>query len=131
MNIVSMIVLGLMGALLAYSVLSIFISIVRNLRAGFRFRQELAGRVGSLRLRKMLGSLGIDLSGYLHNRPVAEIEGHMRACQSCETQSTCDERLESNQKPIDDYSFCPNYESLKEVQTGLQPPLQQASAQKS
>jgi hypothetical protein len=131
MNVVSMIVLGLMGALLAYSVLSIFISIVRNLKNGFRFRQDLAGRIGNLRLRKMLGSLGIDLSGYLHSRPVAEIEGHMRACQGCETQSTCDERLGPAQKPIDDYSFCPNYESLKEAQVGLQSPEALAGAQKS
>lgn len=130
MNVVSMIVLGLMGALLAYSVLSIFISIVRNLKNGFRFRRELAGRVGSLRLRRMLESLGIDLSGYLHTRPVAEIEGHMRACQSCETQSTCDERLGAAPKPLDDYSFCPNYESLKEAQAGLAPSLQQAGVQK-
>lgn len=131
MNVVSMIVLGLMGALLAYSVLSIFISIVRNLKNGFRFRQVLAGRLGGLRLHKMLGSLGIDLSGYLHSRPVIEIEGHMRACQSCETQSTCDEHLGPAHKPTEDYSFCPNYESLKEVQIGLQPPEAVAGAQKS
>jgi hypothetical protein len=101
-----------MASLFVFAVFRILFPIVRNLIKGFEFRRDLGKKIGDLRLSKMLRSLDIALPAYLHKNRVVDIEAHMRACQACETQQTCDEELGGVQKP-EDYSFCPNYPALE------------------
>jgi uncharacterized protein DUF6455 len=116
MNPISVLVLLALGGMLLYTVLTIVVAIVRNLREGQRFRQTLAEKVRGLRLRKMLATLRIDLAGYLHRVPVVDIEKNMQACKACQAHAACDEALADDGKPAADYGFCPNYDALKPLQ---------------
>jgi hypothetical protein len=112
MNLLSLITFALMLALLLGTGILVARAVLRNLRIGLRFRYHLAQRVEQLRLHRMLKSLGIDVSSYLHEQPVNAIEAHIQQCGGCQTQTRCDERFAGVAAAEDDISFCPNSPSL-------------------
>lgn len=88
--------------------------ITRNMRQGRVVRQHLAKRVETLRMSRMLQSLGIDFNKYLHTEPVSKINESMNKCDVCVTTDTCDARLDKSDIALDNIEFCPNKDSLNE-----------------
>ena len=93
----------------------LFTVILFNVRAGKRYRVALAGRIHSLRLSKMLSTLGIDINEYLHRERSADIRRQMKSCAECENTETCDEQLENNANTIENISYCNNEQALKRL----------------
>jgi hypothetical protein len=107
-------VIFVVGCLLALTIVAIFIAIIGNLRGGMAYRKALAERLEALRLKKALGRFGVDSAVFLHTRPVNEIEDQMRACSGCGELTRCDDTLDEK-TPAQDFSFCPNFDSLSEL----------------
>lgn len=120
MNLFGQILLFLLGTLFLVTVLSVVIGIVRNVKQGMEFHQALACRVKHLRLNKMLGRAGLDVSTYVHTTRAVDVEHHMQSCQACPTQDTCDQVLAEPPSPATDYGFCPNREALETLAASAQ-----------
>jgi len=99
---------------LALFVLSIafVLLITRNVRQGLVVRQQLARRVETLRMSKMLRALGLDFSAYLHTMPISKISDSMSKCENCDTLGQCDEQLKQEEIKPEDIDFCPNQDCL-------------------
>ncbi len=112
MEIVSYILLVIIG--LAFASLSIFfiLLIAKNVRQGKVVRQKLALRVESLRMSKMLSALGLDFSKYLHEVPLNKINSSMSKCENCDSLEQCDEKLQQDIIKPEEIDFCPNHECL-------------------
>lgn len=88
-------------------------AIYRNMSHGQNYRAALLKKLSSLRLRRMIDSLGLDADRYLHSLPVTDLEQRMHHCGQCPEQPQCDERLAEGRNRIADVSFCPNLDSLR------------------
>ena len=113
MAIISYILLAILG--MAFTVLSLYflLLIAKNVKQGQVVRQKLAKRVESLRMTKMLNSLGLDFNQYLHTVPLNKISESMGKCESCETTEKCDEKLKQKSLEIQNIDFCPNQQCLE------------------
>ena len=113
---VSLVITVLLAALMLYLLVRLPLAILRNLRAGHRFRQGLAAALEDLRLSRMLGFLGIDKADYLHRETALEIQKHMQRCKACDDKERCDQVLEGD-TPVETESlgFCANIDDLKSV----------------
>lgn len=89
-------------------------AILINVRTGARFRQEMAGKLGELRLKAMLEALGIDPRIYLHQENVVDIHRQMKRCDSC-TSEQCEPHLKSGSVDVTSIGFCDNHEELRAI----------------
>lgn len=115
MNILTLAVAGLMAILTVVFILFLFVAIIYNLKAGEYYRHSLAKKLGSLRLVKMLGALGVDANVYLHNERIIDIHKQMERCSECENAVQCDEKLANNKITADDIGFCNNEKDLQDI----------------
>lgn len=99
---------------MAFIMLSLYflLLITKNVKQGQVVRQKLAKRVETLRMTKMLSSLGLDFNQYLHSVPLSKVSESMGKCESCPTTEICDQKLKLDNLEIKDINFCPNQESL-------------------
>ena len=115
MNTLNLAILGLLALLLAAFMVLLPVAIVFNMKAGMKYRQELARKLDSLRLGKMLAALGMDLNEYLASNPAVDIRDQMERCNACDNTEECDDKLSSNAIDADRIGFCNNEESLRDL----------------
>jgi len=113
MNIFSTAIAGFFVVLAGAFLLFLVVAIVRNLRAGIRYRQGIARQLSFLRLGRMLGIHGIDQASYLHSQPVLDIRDQMKRCSDCANTRECDQLLDEGVG--DQADFCDNDEKLRQV----------------
>lgn len=89
-----------------------------NFKTGQRLREALAERVKLLRLARMLKKRGLDVTAYLHEAPIHEIEANLRTCEGCDKSTECDNVL-ANPSTNRDLSFCPNDSALNQIKIGI------------
>ncbi len=82
-----------------------------NLRQIRAYRRELILRAQRLRIHRMISRAGTTLSRYLRRARPIDVEGHLLACQSCQTTDLCDKYLDQVED-IDPRTFCPNFAQL-------------------
>ena len=112
----SLIIAILLATLMLYLLVRLPVAILRNLRAGHRFREGLAQALDELRLARMLKYLGIDSTLYLHKQQALEIKKHMERCDNCDAKSRCDQVLDASPAPdVESLGFCANIDELKEM----------------
>lgn len=113
MEIFNKFILVLVGLAFVVTAVSFALLITRNMRQGRVFRRQLAEKVDSLNMGRMLRALGIDLSAYLHKVPVAQVGDSAKNCDTCDSTEQCDEALNQHAKlEPDDIDFCPNQQCL-------------------
>jgi hypothetical protein len=88
------------------------LAIVFNVKAGRKYRKQLAKNIHNLRLNKMLAALGIDTAEYLHSERVVDIHEQMTRCGECQNIETCDETL-AGEVDADKIEFCNNETALR------------------
>jgi len=115
MNLFSIIVTGLFALLMAAFAGLLFAAIVFNLRIGRKYRESLAHDIDRLRLSRMLAALGIDVTSYLHNERIVDIQQQMSRCSDCGRTAECDERLTSGSVDAREIGFCNNEQSLQQI----------------
>ncbi len=122
MGILSIVISGVLAAMLAVLAIGLPVAILRNLKKGHERRRLLAERVEALRLGKMLDGLGADRNRYLHVERVADIEQQMRRCGDCDATERCDDLLEKEPSVQPEaVEFCPNMDELKRNAGGSNP----------
>lgn len=109
LNTIALIIIAI--AFMALSI-AFLLLITKNMQQGRVVRQQLAKRVESLRMSKMLRALGIDFSSYLHTVPLTKINDSMNKCENCSTLDICDDRLQQDKISPEDIDFCPNQDCL-------------------
>lgn len=112
MSIFNYIILILLAVAFAVVGLGFILLITRNVKQGRVIREQLAERIESLRMSKMLKALGIDFSTYLHQVPLNRINESMNKCDDCPTIDRCDEKLQQDTITPEEIDFCPNQECL-------------------
>jgi len=105
---------GLLAVLGAFIMRLIYV-IASNLVNGRKFHQSLEHEFNRLRLSRMLTSLGINKTEYIHNTPVVDIKHHMDSCNACENIDECDTKLSTGDIDVDAIDFCKNEASLKKI----------------
>lgn len=121
MNLFSIIFIGVISLMGVCTVAYFLMAIFNNFMAGQSFRQELAKRIEKLRLSKMLEKKQINLTRYLHELPVHQIENQIRNCGACKEAIFCDQILSPDNVLTTNYSFCPNIQILNSLnRTNLQ-----------
>jgi len=93
------------------------VNIVRNLRQGEKYRDELERRVNGLRLGAMAEHIGVSTMGLVHRVPVVDLHQQMERCGSCDQTVACDKALktEVDAPAASVPSFCANSEQLTEL----------------
>ena len=115
MKLLTLIILAvLLSAPLIFAAV-LFAAIIINVRAGLRYRLDLARELGRLRLSKMLGALGIDSGAYLHRERVTDIYDAMARCEHCANTRECDHRLVQGAIAPDQIGFCANEAPLRQI----------------
>ena len=115
MDLISLIIAGLLVLLTGAFVVLMVLAIMFNLKAGQRYRANLAKRLDQLRLGKMLSALGIDTETYLHSERIVDIHQQMNRCSSCANTDQCDDQLADGAVRRDEIDFCNNERSLQEM----------------
>lgn len=115
MDIISLIITGLLVLLTGAFVILLVLAIMFNLKAGQRYRENLAKRLDQLRLGKMLSALGIDTETYLHSERILDIHQQMNRCSSCANTDLCDDQLSDGAVGSNEIDFCNNERSLQEM----------------
>lgn len=115
MNLFSIIVSGLLALLMVAFAGLLFAAIVFNLRIGRKYRESLARDIDRLRLSRMLAGLGIDVTRYLHNERILDIQQQMSRCSDCARTAECDERLAGGSVDAHEIGFCNNEQSLQQI----------------
>ncbi|MCG6887332.1 MAG: DUF6455 family protein [Proteobacteria bacterium] len=90
------------------------LAIIFNVKAGRKYRQQLAENIHHLRLNRMLTALGIDTAEYLHRERAVDIHEQMTRCGECQNIETCDDTL-ADVVDVDNIGFCNNEASLREM----------------
>ncbi len=106
------IALAACGLLLA-GVVAVTLSIMRQSEStvALRVRAALGRRLAGLRLARMLARRGVAPATYLDEVPAEVARSEMSACENCAAVTRCEVALESPDTP-DDFSFCPNDETM-------------------
>ena len=115
MDIFTLLAGGILGLFLLYVIMRMSYVIMRNVIVSMEFRKNLAGKVHSLRLNKMLGALGIDVNRYLHNERILDIEEHIDKCTACQNTDTCDEQLAQGSITVGNINYCNNAQALQQI----------------
>lgn len=111
----SVIVIIFLGMLLSVFGVSLFLTIIFNVKAGIKYREPLAKKLHTLRLNKMLSALGINTAEYLNTESVVTINEQMDRCAECVNTEECDENLSTNNVSLNEIDFCNNEASLKDM----------------
>lgn len=77
-------------------------------------KKNLLLRIETLRLPKMLKSLGISFANYFYKVPFEEIKECVIRCETCKSTDLCDEKLRTTELNPSDIDFCPNQEHLSQ-----------------
>lgn len=117
MNYVAISFITVVGSLLLYTGLRLFKSIHGNFHTAAALRNQYAHRIRLLPMYKMLRMRGIELSHFLSQSPVAEIEARIRNCESCVRDRECQTALK--EKTDQDFSFCANDQVFVKVEKTL------------
>lgn len=115
MNTLNLLAFGVLALLVTTFMVLLPIAIIFNMKAGMKYRQDLAHRIDKLRLSKMLVALGIDVDEYLASNPGIDIHNQMERCSACNNTEECDDKLAENDIDADRIGFCNNEESLREL----------------
>ncbi len=109
---ISFILFAIIG--LVFTLLGMFfvIRIGSSVKAGLSVRQQLAARIESLRMSKMLKALGLDSNQYLFGIHLATINNSMNNCEKCDSSEICDKKLQQKSIKPEDIDFCPNQACL-------------------
>lgn len=90
--------------------------VARSVREGMKNQQELAARVSSLPMRRMLKARRIPPGEYLLRESSARIGVQIERCESCDQIEQCDHHLTERSGPGDDkVDFCPNNEDFQKI----------------
>jgi len=115
MNILNLTAIGVLALMLASFMVLLPVAIVFNMKAGMKYRQNLARSIEKLRLNRMLTALGIDVNEYLTSNPAVDIRSQMERCSACSNTAECDDKLSDNAIDADQIDFCNNEKSLREI----------------
>lgn len=115
MNTLNLIAFGVLALLVLTFMVLLPVAIVFNMKAGMKYRQDLARRIDRLRLSRMLVALGIDVNEYLASQPGLDIQSQMERCSACDNTEECDDKLADNAIDAGHIGFCNNEESLREL----------------
>jgi accessory gene regulator protein AgrB len=115
MDIFTVIIGTILALFLLYVIMRMSYVMMRNVIVGMEFRKNLARKVDSLRLNKMLAALGIDINNYLHSERVIDIEEHIDKCSACENTDICDNELAKGNVQASNIDYCNNEESLQHI----------------
>lgn len=115
MDIFTLIAGGILALFVLYVIIRMSYVIMRNVIVGMEFRKNLARQVHALRLNKMLGALGIDVSSYLHSERVIDIEEHIDKCSSCQNTASCDDHLANGSITANSIDYCNNEQALQHI----------------
>ena len=121
MNILTLIILGVIGLLLFLFFILLLTAITFNMKAAQKYRQQIAQTVNNLRLSSMLAALGINLDKYLHSTSMVDVHKHMTKCSACQHNTQCDEELASSSISIETVHFCNNKKHLRDMVLQQQP----------
>jgi len=115
MNTLTILALVLLTLLLVTFSVLLPVAIVFNVRAGEKYRRDLAEKVNRLRLGKMLEALGVDIDIYLNSERSLDIQQHIDRCNACDNTAECDDKLTGQGIDPDHIGFCNNEASLREI----------------
>ena len=115
MNTLNLAAFGILALTVAAFLVLLPVAIIFNMKAGMKYRQELARKLDNLRLGKMLAALGMDLDEYLATNPAVEIKNQMERCAACSNTEECDDKLATQAIDADRIGFCNNEESLRRM----------------
>ena len=115
MDTVTVVVGGLLVLFMLYVIMRMSYVIMRNVIVGMEFRKNLARKVETLRLGKMLAALGIDSRSYQHSERVIDIEEHIDRCSACQNTETCDDQLAKGTVQSSKIDYCNNEASLQQI----------------
>lgn len=114
MSIISLLLFVLMSLAIIVLAVSFALLVMRNMKQGQLVREQLAQRVETLRMSKMLKALGLDFRGYLYRVPLSKISSSMKNCENCSTTDQCDEMLKQPEIDPAQIDFCPNQDCLSQ-----------------
>ncbi len=97
---------GFIGAI-ALTVIRLAVAIMGNFQTGRAVRLELAERAGRMRYGRMLTGRRVNLTEFLHETPLVEVEAGMRRCRDCPATAECDSILDKGITTEDAPDFCP------------------------
>lgn len=121
MNPLTLAAIGLIAVILAVTAVRMLLAIGTNFAAGRAVRAGLRHRVTRLRLGRMLARRGIDVNTYLHEMPMTDLEGQIRACENCEQTTACNHTLAKGGRDApSDLGFCPNDIPLTEYKAKVE-----------
>lgn len=112
MNTITLIITAVLCIALAGISALLLIRIRNNVITGLNYRRALQSELSKLRLYKMLGALGINIQGYIHQEPIIDIHDHMERCKSCANADICEDKLVNNMIDKDDFEFCSNADAF-------------------
>ena len=113
MNPLTLAAIGLIAVILAVTGIRMLLAIGTNFAIGRQVRAGLRHRVTRLRLGRMLARRGIELDSYLHEVPMTDLEGQIRACENCEQTTVCNRTLaKGGTDSASEFGFCPNDATL-------------------
>ncbi len=112
---ISLIVLAILAAALAFYVLMLAFRIHNNVATGLAYRESLLSRLSELRLNNMINVLGIDRERYAYQQSILDIDKQMKQCAHCDNTQSCDEHIASGNTAIKDISFCGNKTALDTI----------------
>ena len=115
MEYLSLAAIGLYIILFGLMIPLILTYIVFNIKTGIKYRQNLARRLEQLRMKHMLNALGVDITRYLHQERVHEINRQMTRSQECENTDQCDSDIAGNSIDTDSIDYCVNLKDLKDA----------------
>jgi len=101
--------------LFAFMAIVIPVAIVFNIKAGAKYREKLALQLKQLRIGNMLNALGIDITRYLHQERIHEINTQMSRCSECKNTDQCDEELSSGNIDPENIRYCNNEQDLQRI----------------
>lgn len=108
-----LVVLGLIAVTLK-------IAISGNVKVSQRLRGALLERLDRLPFKRMLKKRNVDVSVYipepLPEETAADIEKQLRNCETCTVVNECEESLAKEDAANQDYSYCPNDDSVKSIE---------------
>ncbi|MCW8963428.1 MAG: DUF6455 family protein [Gammaproteobacteria bacterium] len=115
MEYASIAAVAIYSILFVAMVVIILTTIIFNIKAGVKYRKNIARQLDQLRMSKMLRALGIDTTQYLHQERISEINMQMNRCNECQNTDQCDEDMATGNIDPGNISYCNNEESLKAI----------------
>ena len=100
-----------LAVIVAVSFFAMIAVVMRSARQLRQYRENVAARMKTLRIDKMLDHAGVKRNRFLRKAHPLAVEKHLLVCQHCTTTKTCDEYLK-NASDIPEHSFCPNFREL-------------------